>query len=191
MQPRAVRFGVKAMQSALAKLLLLALLGLSLLPGCSRRSLVQHSACFNEYVSLVQVESYADALDATVKNVYSKGASLQRCQSLVDTLLAVKPRELRDLQTAVQTAAASSDYDLCISALAESAKLADNVASTTSISGLDRTNAMLGVVSNRLQADAANQVLSAGTAEAFRKQELLVIAGDRQCRRKYLGWRLP
>ena len=54
--------------------------------GCTRSSTTR-SSCFNEYVSLEQVQSYSDALDLTVKNVFTKEDSLPRCQSLVDAVV--------------------------------------------------------------------------------------------------------
>ena len=103
----------------------------------------------------------------------------------------MKAVELKDLQAAVKEAGVSNNYDLCVSTLIKSAGLEDNLVVTTHISGLDRTNALLAAVSNPLQFDAANHELAEGAAQRFRKQETLIIDGDRACRRKLLGWIVP
>lgn len=178
------------MPSVSAKCLFMIILPLLGLSNCSRAAPAVHSSCFDEYVSLVQVRSYSDELDLTVRNVFTKEDSLPRCRSLVDAIADVRVRELAPLQIAVRDAGKSNNYQLCISAVVAAAGLEDQLLVTTPVSGLDRTNAMLAMVSNRLQFDAANRVLVDGAAKAFRKQESLVIDGDRRCRVKYLGWKL-
>lgn len=139
--------------------------------GCTRSSTTR-SSCFNEYVSLEQVQSYSDALDLTVKNVFTKEDSLPRCQSLVDAVVGVKAVELKDLQAAVKEAGVSNNYDLCVSTLIKSAGLEDNLVVTTHISGLDRTNALLAAVSNPLQFDAQTTNLRKVQHKGFASRKL-------------------
>jgi hypothetical protein len=164
------------------------LIGCSLL-GCAKEAAFVHSDCYLEYASLVKPVVYADEIDAGQKN-----ESVERpfnCGSLPEALLSVKPEEVEDLRIAVKEASASNEYSLCISEKLSRVGLLDTLTVTTPISPLDRVNAILRGRSQGLGDDVIGAPLPAGVAEKFREQEERLLAGDRDCRRRTLGWAIP
>jgi hypothetical protein len=180
------------MLSVTSRLLVVCLLGL-IGSGCGKETAYVHSACYDEYVSLVKLTSYSNSLDATIKNVFPSEDAIRTCGSLVDAVAWVNPEELQDLQKSVQEAADSNGYVLCLSAVIEMVGVVDDlpVTVTATISSLDFSNNLLRAASQALPFNEPNGNFSVKDVERFRTQEEDLLEGDRECRRKQLGWTVP
>ncbi len=180
------------MRSVTSRLLVVILLGL-IGSGCGQETAYVHSACFDEYVLLVKLTSYSNSLDATIKNVFTDEDAIRTCGSLVDAVAGVNPEELQDVQKSVQEADGSNGYLLCLSAVIETVGVVDDlpVTVTATISPLDFLNNLLRAASQASPFNEPNGNFSVKDVERFRTQEEESLEGDRECRRKQLGWTIP
>jgi hypothetical protein len=178
------------MANVCRRVLLLLTLGLAV-SACGKETAYLHSACFDEYVSLVKVTSYSSSLDAALKGESLSEDSSRTCGSLFQAVERVEPEELGDLQKAVQEAGASNDFVLCLSEIITTVGITDDLSDPIAMTALDTSNTLLFAASQPLAIDQANQRLTETAVDRFRVDEEGLLEGDRECRRKHLGWPIP